>query len=99
MTKYNRETLNEKNYSVFLKKEDEQVPRRVVFPEEVDISTGTVKMWVPVPPTTDLQEVDPEGDMEKITQPAEIDGVAELRTETGKVFIMNSVHNIIHEST
>lgn len=90
--KLNRDQLLQHNYRVFLQKSNQLAPRQVKFPESVDTDTGTVEMWViPLEDT----EVLTSAKSELTNKPPEIDGFAVLKTEQGKVFILDNTDHII----
>ena len=47
MKKLTREQILTTGLQVFVQTEDWSRPRRISFPEEVNLETATVKMWVP----------------------------------------------------
>jgi len=93
-----REEINNRYLRIFLQKETDKVPRRVRFPESVDVEKGEVRFWVINPPDGNLQVVDADTNLTKLEPPAEIEGAAKLQVGVGKVFVVNEDHNLLQRT-
>jgi len=95
----NREELEKNNYLVFIQKEGDVKPRRVRFPEYVNVDTGEVKMWVPTIPGVNLEEVTADQVTSgTVTPPPELENTARLKADKGKVFIMDAAGMIVEQT-
>jgi hypothetical protein len=98
--KLTREQLLQQNLKVFLQKPHQTRPYQVVFPENVDTETGTVELWViPTDSKEDLLKVEPLTPERMTHKPDEIDGFAILKTDHGKITILNADNQIVIESS
>lgn len=91
--KLTREQLLQSNYRVFLQKGEDK-PRLVKFPESVDTETGVVSMWV-IPLESPEELLASHSTLDN--KPPEIDGFAMLKTEVGKVLLVDDSGSVVNE--
>jgi hypothetical protein len=97
--KLTRSQLLQQNYKIFIQKPDWKRPYQVMFPENVDMETGTVEHWAVAEDEKDVLLQKQQLTATTMVQPLAFgDQQAVLKVTQGKVFILDSDNIIVAES-
>lgn len=102
--KLNQTELQQQKYKVFIDKVKQKhngftaiVPTLVKFPESIDTETGEISFWT-IPIDLSATENIPVDLKNLPSPPPEIEGVAVLKQDRGKIRIFNENNELVAES-
>ncbi len=94
--KLTKDDLDKENLTVWVKTSQDEKAKQVALPESVDLTTGTVSMWIiPVEEKSNLLE---KKTLDVRARLPETTDVAVLKTVAGKIFLVDKDGKVTKES-